>query len=148
MSRNYLKGKYIPDNPEKYKGDIGDGVTYRSSYEKATFEFLDRTPSVLEWSAETVVVPYFDPIKNKKRRYIVDIWMKYRNKHGDIITELVEVKPYHEVIKPVKGRKKESTYLNEVATYMTNQAKWQHAEKFAKERGWGFRVITENSIFK
>lgn len=147
MARNYLQGKFVPKNPEKYKGDP-DKITYRSSYELATFNWCDVTSGVLEWSAETVVIPYFDPVKNKKRRYIVDLWIKYKHVHGDIITELVEVKPMEQCLKPVRGRKKKSSYDAEVATYITNQAKWEYAKKYAKERGWGFRVITEESIFK
>ena len=147
MTRNYLKGKFEPRNPEKYKGDP-DKINYRSSYELAVMDWCDKTPSVLEWAAETTIVPYFDPVKNKKRRYIVDLWIKYRHINGEIVTELVEIKPMNQVQAPSRGRKKKSSYDAEVATYATNQAKWQHAQKYAEERGWGFRVITENSIFK
>lgn len=147
MARNYLKGKYEPINRNKYKGDP-DKVVYRSSYELAVFKWCDRTPAVIEWSAETIVVPYFDPVKNKKRRYIVDIWLKYKDRSGNIATELVEIKPYNQCKPPARGRKRKDVYEQEVATYITNQAKWQYADQYAKERGWGFRVITEEAIFR
>lgn len=144
--KNFLKDKYEVKNKDKYRGDP-DKVIYRSSYEKRVFEWCDRSPSVLEWSSENIVVPYFDPVKNKKRRYVVDLWMKYKNKKGEIKTELIEIKPMSQVQKPVKGRKKDSTYINEVLTHTTNVSKWDAAEKFSKERGWGFRILTEESIF-
>lgn len=147
MANNYLKGKYEVKNPEKYKGDIGN-VVYRSSYELAVFEFCDRSPGVLEWSSENVVVPYFDPIKNKKRRYMIDIWMKFKSRDGNVYTEIVEIKPHAQTLAPVKGRKRRETFERELATYITNTAKWEAAQKFAVDRGWNFRVITENSIFK
>lgn len=147
MAREYLQGKYEVKNPEKYKGDPAK-CTYRSSYELHTWEWCDRTASVLEWSVESIVVPYFDPIKNANRRYIVDLWMKYKDRNGVIRTEIIEIKPMNQCVKPKKGRKKESTFLLETATYVTNQAKWEAAKEFARLRSWSFRVITEESIFK
>jgi hypothetical protein len=29
MARNYIQGKWVPSNPEKYKGDISN-IVYRS----------------------------------------------------------------------------------------------------------------------
>lgn len=146
-SRNYLQGKYEVVNVEKYKADPAK-CSYRSSYELHTWEWADRTPTVLEWAVETIVVPYFDPVKNKNRRYIVDLWLKFKDRNGDIHTEIVEIKPMNQVIQPKKGGKKESTFLTENLTYVTNMAKWSAAKEYARLRGWNFRIITEESIFK
>lgn len=145
--KNFLKGKYEIKNRGKYKTDP-DKCIYRSSYELHTWEWCDRTESVLEWAVESVVVPYFDPIRNKKRRYILDLWMKFKDRDGNIVTEIVEIKPLNQVVKPKKGRKSNKTMLNEQATYTTNRAKWDAAIEYAKARGWNFRIITERSIFK
>lgn len=147
MSRNYHQGKFTPKNPEKYKGDPSS-ITYRSSYEYHVFVFCDRRKDVIEWSSETVIVPYYDPTKGKKRRYMVDLWIKYRDKNGEIQTALVEVKPEIQTRPPVASpRKKKSTIIEEQTTWITNQAKWQAAEKFAKERGWKWMILTERHIF-
>lgn len=145
--RNYLQGKYDVINPEKYKGDPAK-CTYRSSYELHVWQWCDRTPSVLEWSVESIIVPYFDPIKNKDRRYIVDLYMKFVDSNGTTHTEIVEIKPMNQVKTPVRGRKKDSTWLLESSTYATNLAKWTAAKEFARQRSWNFRILTEESIFK
>lgn len=145
--RNYLKGNYEIINRDKYKGDPAK-CQYRSSYELQVWKWCDRSDAVLEWSVESIVVPYFDPIKQKKRRYVVDLWMKFKDRHGDVHTELVEIKPMNQCIQPRKGNKSEKTFITETATYVTNMAKWEAATLYAKERNWGFRKITEESIFK
>ena len=30
---------------------------------------------------------------------------------------------------------------------MKNQAKWEAANRYAKERGWEFKILTEDNIF-
>ena len=147
MARNYKQGRYDVLNHEKYCG-TNTNIRYLSSYELQTFKYLDRTPSILQWAAEHVIVPYYNPLKQRQARYIVDIYLKYRNKNGEIIEELVEIKPSKECVKPDKGRKKQSTYENQMATWLVNQAKWTAAQQYANERGWRFRILTEKSIFR
>jgi hypothetical protein len=146
MTRSYKQGRYEVINKEKYCG-TSSIIRYLSSYELQTFKYLDRTPSIIKWSAEQVIVPYYNPLKQRQARYIVDLYIKYRNKYGEIIEELVEVKSSHETIPPTKGKKKKSTYETQMATWITNQAKWTAAQQYANERGWRFRILTENSIF-
>lgn len=146
MARNYKQGVYPIVNWDKYRGT--KEPRFLSSYELAVWKWCDSSPHVLEWGAEIVVVPYFCKVKQKKRRYIVDLWLKYKNKHGEVITEIVEIKPYSQCVPPKKGRKKASTFLEEQLTYDVNMAKWEAANAYAKERGWKFRIITEKSIYK
>ena len=147
VGREYKQGIYHLKNPEKYCGK--KNPRYLSSYELKTFKFLDNHSSVIKWGAETIVVPYYNPVKKRKARYMVDIYVKYQDKDGNIIEELLEIKPKAQAKRPVKrGRKKISTFQQEELTYATNIAKWQAAEKFANERGWNFRVITEDDIYK
>lgn len=147
MARNYQQGRFIPKNPEKYKGDHTK-ITYRSSYELEFFKWADRREAVLEWSSETIIVPYYDPVRGKKRRYMVDVWMKCRDKHGEVHTFLGEIKPMSQVVEPKQSsRKKKSTIIEEQTTWLTNQAKWQAAEKYAKDRGWKWIILTEKHIF-
>lgn len=146
MARNYLQGLYTLKHPEKYIGTRQP--RYLSSYELQVFRFLDTNPHIKKWGSETTVVKYYNPVKERKARYLVDIYVEYENASGERKTELIEIKPFKECQKPVKrGRKKASTFKQEQITYFTNQAKWAAAEQYAKERGWTFRVLTEKNIF-
>lgn len=147
MRPKYKQGVFIPQNPEKYRGDHTK-IKYRSSYELEVFGYLDRKESVLEWSAETVIIPYYDPVKAKKRRYIVDVWMKYISKNNETVTALVEVKATRHTTPPkATPRKKKSTLIEEQTTWATNQAKWKAAQKYAYDRGWKWFILTEKEIF-
>lgn len=147
MARSYHQGKFTPKNPEKYKGDHTK-ITYRSSYELEVFKWADRREAVLEWSSETVIVPYYDPIRGKRRRYVVDMWMKCKDKNGEVHTYLAEIKPLCQVIEPTPSpRKKKSTIIEEQTTWVTNQSKWKAAEKYASDRGWRWIILTEKQIF-
>lgn len=148
MARNYKQGIYTVKNKDKYIGT--KEPRYLSSYEKKFFEWCDRSKAVTGWGAEVVVVDYFNPVKNRKARYIVDIYIKYVDKEGKTKEELVEIKPSSQTSPPRKGRgkKAETTYITESLEWMTNTAKWAAAEKYAKERGWAFRIITEHHLFR
>lgn len=139
--------KFYPRNPKKYRGDPTQ-IFMRSSWETSVAIWMDTNPSIIEWSSETIVVPYISPIDNKQHRYFVDFWMKVKDKNGKLITYLVEIKPYAQSVPPVvtKGKHKK-TLLNEQATYLVNQAKWKYANYYAKERGWRFIVLTEKEIY-
>lgn len=144
----YQQGTYEVRNKDKYVGT--KNPRYLSSYELKVFRHLDNHKAILEWGAETVVVPYFKPGNEGKKmsRYMVDVYVKYKNREGHIINELIEIKPSKDRKKPRKTKgKSNKSYQYEVMTYAVNQAKWAAAEKFAEERGMRFRVIDEGDIF-
>lgn len=148
MAYKYKQDFYKLRNPKKYLGK-GDPY-YRSSYELKFFEWADKRENVLTWGSETIIVPYFNPVKNRQARYYVDIIITYLNKNGDTVTELIEIKPMSQCIRPKKrgGKRAEQTFLKECVDWDTNNAKWAAAEKYARERGWIFRIITEESLFR
>lgn len=148
MARNYQQGTYEVKNKQKYIGT--KDPRYLSSFELRTWEWCDRSPAVLKWGAEVIVVDYFNPVKNRRARYIVDVYIKYMNSAGETKEEIIEIKPAIQCSPPKKGRgkKAESTYIQESLTWATNQAKWEAADKYAKDRGWTFRILTEHSIFR
>jgi hypothetical protein len=37
-------------------------------------------------------------------------------------------------------------YLTEVKTWGVNQAKWKAANEFCKDRGWKFKIVTEDDL--
>lgn len=135
------KGKYKVKNPSKYKGDALN-VIYRSMWERYCFKWLDENPSIKEWSSEEVIVPYFFDIDKQYHRYFVDL--KYTTVEGT--TYLIEVKPKKQT-EPPQGKRKTRQYVSEAVTYVQNQCKWKAATKYADERGWHFKIWTEQDLY-
>ena len=148
MARTYPQLKqFKPKTPQKYVGDIND-IVMRSSWETKFANYCDSNPSILKWNSEGVKVPYWSSADNKERTYHVDFLITMRNNQGKIETLMIEIKPYKQTIKPVKTKgKREETFLNECYTYQVNMDKWQYANKYAKERGWRFVVMTEEQLY-
>ena len=140
------QGKFRPRNPEKYKGDPTN-IIYRSSWERIFMNWCDKKESVVAWQSEEKALWYYDPIAKKKRRYFPDFLIKYENKDGNIITEMIEIKPKKQVEgPPQKPKRRTKAWMNAVKTYITNQAKWEAAAKVCEDRGWNFRLITEKEL--
>jgi hypothetical protein len=142
---NFVQGHFQPNNPRKYRGNPKE-IIYRSSWELKFMTTLDAHPDVLEWGSEEIVIQYRNPIDNSMHRYFVDFYVKQRNKHGVIETILVEIKPAKQVKKPAVKKKPTKRYIQEVATWGINQAKWEAAEAYCKRKGWQFRVMTESEL--
>lgn len=134
-------GRYKVKNIKKYQGDP-DKVVYRSSWEKACFQWCDSNPDVTKWSSEEVVVPYKWDIDKRMHRYFVDLKVTFAN--GKTI--LVEIKPEKETAPP-KRPDKSKRYIGEAMTYVKNMNKWEAANSFAKDRGWEFQVWTEETLY-
>lgn len=139
------KGPFRPRNPEKYKGDPTN-IVYRSRWELMVMQKLDEHPDVLEWSSEEINIKYRSPIDNKIHRYFPDFYMKRRSQDGKIESFLIEVKPKAQTKPPKVQTKATRKYINEVATWGVNSAKWTMAEEFCKDRGWTFMIITEDDL--
>jgi hypothetical protein len=142
--KHFQKGQYIPKNPHKYNGDINK-IVYRSSYELEMHRFLDTNERVLRWSSECVVIPYIKPTDGKIHRYFPDYWVEYVNKDGEILQEIIEVKPKTQTRAPRANNKQK---LYEQATWQINNAKWAAAAAFCAKHNMKFRIITERSVFK
>lgn len=141
MGKGWKQGFFTPQNPKKYKGDV-EKIIFRSSWEESFARFLDCNINVLEWSSEEISINYFNPVKKRPARYYPDFWVKYRNKHGEILEELIEIKPYKQVQRPSKRSNK-----YEQVTWFVNMAKWDAAIKFCKGKQIQFRVLTERKLF-
>ena len=59
---------------------------------------------------------------------------------------MVEVKPLRQTKQPKKQKKQTKAYITEVVTYAINQAKWEAAKEYCKDRGWEFMLITEKEL--
>ena len=51
------QGLFKPKNPQKYVGDPNK-IVYRSSWECKVMSWLDKTPEILTWASEELIVPY------------------------------------------------------------------------------------------
>lgn len=146
MASRYYQGTYKPVNPGKIIGDPTK-IIYRSSWEHKVFAKLDRSPNVVKWGSETIVVPYVSPKDNRIHRYFPDLIVIAKGADGSYITTMIEIKPYGQSIPPKAQGKNKERFLNECMTYAVNQAKWKAAEDFCEKRNIKFTVMTEKDIF-
>ena len=137
----FHKRKFIPIFPEKYTGDPTN-IIMRSSWETRFASWCDKNPSVLKWSSEETIIPYKCPTDNRIHRYFVDFKITVTTGR----TYLVEVKPKTQTQPPIYPGKRTQRYLQESLAFIKNQAKWEAASEFAKDRGWEFKIITEHEL--
>jgi len=137
----FHKRKFTPLFPEKYTGDPTN-IIMRSSWETMFANWCDKNPAITKWSSEETIIPYRCPTDNLIHRYFVDF--KITLKDGK--TYLVEVKPKAQTIPPVYPGKQTKRYLTESMMFIKNQAKWSAAKNYCKDRGWQFKIITEQEL--
>lgn len=143
----FHQGVFTPKHPEKYKGNVNN-IIYRSGWERTVLMKLDNHPDVFYYASEEIIVKYMSPIDKRQHRYYVDFIVKYKTRAGVVRTVLLEVKPYKQTLPPVKGKgkKAETSYAYQVATFIVNQAKWAAAREVCKKNGWTFELITEREL--
>ena len=139
------KGKYRPTHPEKYKGDPTN-IIWRSLWERKFCVYCDSNTNIIEWQSEEFCIPYRSPIDNKVHRYFPDFFIKYKDTDGKIKSSLIEVKPLRQTTPPAKPKRQTKKYLSEAFEYAKNQAKWQAAREYCKDRMWEFKVLTEKEL--
>jgi len=138
-------GTFRPTNPQKYVGDHRN-IIYRSSWEARLMNWLDKNPSIVSWASEEIIIPYISPVDGRYHRYFPDFLVKVKDKDGKNKTMLLEVKPKKQTKPPEQQRRVTKRYITEVATWGVNQSKWKAAEEYCKDRGWEFRIITEDHL--
>ncbi|WP_422473657.1 TnsA endonuclease N-terminal domain-containing protein [Endozoicomonas sp. ALB032] len=120
----------IPKNYRNVTGRVSlrtsDGVSagFESSLERDLLICLDMMPDVVEIEEQPVVVPY--ALEGKAHTYTPDVLFKYRSG----VTVLAEVK-YREDL---------------FANWSEIKPKIKAARKYAKDRGWEFKILTEKEI--
>ena len=138
-------GRFYPKNPKKYYGDVSN-IWYRSLWERQVMEWFDTNPTVTEWSNEELIIPYLSPLDNKYHRYFPDFVAKIQSKDGKTRKFVIEVKPEKQTKPPEKPKKVTKKFINEVATWGVNEAKFKAAREFCADRGWGFEILTEKEL--
>ena len=139
------KGKYQPSFPKKYKGDPTN-IIYRSLWERKFMVYCDLNEKVLEWGSEEMFVWYRSPIDSKPHRYFPDFYIKVQESSGQVKKYLIEIKPKRQTTPPPKQQRQTKKYLYEAYEYAKNQAKWKAAEEWCADRGYEFKVLTENEL--
>jgi hypothetical protein len=139
------QGLFTPKHPHKYVGD-SRRIVYRSSWERRFFLYCDNTPGVLRWASEEFHIPYLSPLDDRVHRYFPDVWMEVQTSRG-MQAYLIEIKPKDQTELRVTKRKTRK-FLREAAIVAVNHAKWEAAEAYCQERGWVFRVLTEEHLFR
>lgn len=139
------KGTFTPKNRSKYVGNC-DNIIYRSLWELKFMKYLDDHPDIVQWSSEELFVPYLSPKDNRIHRYFVDFVITMIDKSGTKQTIMIEIKPKAQTCRPTVGKRPSKSKINEVVTYAVNQAKWNAAENFCKQKGWKFQIMTEDHL--
>lgn len=140
------KGVFQPSNPTKYIGDPTK-VVYRSMWERRFMKFCDTSSSVIRWASEEVVIPYINPLDKKQHRYFVDFLVEIKTAEG-VKTWLIEIKPKKQCKEPEKKKRVTKGYITEVQTWITNKAKWDAAKRVSDAKGWEFKILTEDDLFR
>ena len=136
----FAQGLYKVQNTAKYVGNREP--RYRSSWEHTFMTFCDTNSHILQWSSESVSIPYRHPITGKQTIYIPDFLITYQGSNGKTIGELIEIKPRKQSVIEEKQSQRDRMAV------AINYAKWSAAEKWASRQGLTFRVITEDQIFR
>ena len=138
------KSLYKPSNPRKYKGNINN-IICRSSWEERFCNYCDLNENIVEWGSEEFFIPYRAP-DWKARRYYPDFIMKVKENTGKIKTYVIEVKPFKQTKPPKKRKNVTKSYMYECKTYAVNQAKWEAANEWCKDRKIEFKIVTEQEL--
>jgi len=140
MPRRFAQGRFALKNPDKYMGT--KDPLYRSSWEFAFMKFCDESTAIAKWASEAVKIPYRNPLTGRYTIYVPDFFINYVDKGGQTHAEIVEIKPQNQSLKEKVGKN-----LNNQASYILNQAKWEAATVWCRQKGLKFRVINETDIF-
>jgi hypothetical protein len=139
------QGIFRPKNPQKYIGD-SNNIVYRSSWECRVMNWFDQNDDIISWASEELIVPYKSPIDNRFHRYFPDFIVKVKTRDGTMKTLMIEVKPKKQTMPPEPRKRVTKQYVTEVTTYGVNQAKWKAAHEYCLDRGWEFKIMTEEHL--
>jgi hypothetical protein len=141
----YRQGKFHPQNPEKYIGNV-ENIIYRSSWELRFLRWCDQNLNILQYGSEEFFIPYISPLDNRVHRYYPDFIIKVKHRDGLVKRYVVEVKPNKQTKPPKKGKRVTKSFIYESKTYAVNQAKWKAAQEWCKDRLLEFKIITEKEL--
>ena len=136
----FAQGKYNLKNPDKYIGNRTP--TYRSSWEFAFMKMCDEHAYIQAWASEAVKIPYRNPLTGKHTIYVPDFFIAYADKNSKQKVELIEIKPANQT-----HQNKLGPSMHNKAAWVVNQAKWEAAFAWCKQKGITFRILNETDIY-
>lgn len=143
---NYKQGYYPINECKKYFGK--SPIIYRSSWEKKFCDYCEKNANVISWSSENVKIAYSDPKDNSDHYYHPDFFVTTANG----LSLLIEVKPIKQTQMPIKPKnmtpKNIKRFNYDYEIYRINMLKFSAAKKYCDNRGWIFRIITEDFFLK
>jgi len=146
-TKQHKKGFFVPRNPHKYIGDLNN-IVFRSSWEETYMQFLDNNMQVKRWGSEIISIPYIKPTTGRVHKYFPDFYVEYENRNGELLKEVIEVKPLKQIKKPTVRGKSKKTQLYESLTWAINMSKWKSAQLFCDKYGFKFKIMSERDIYK
>ena len=123
-----------------------DNIRCRSLWERRFCKYLDENKNVLRWGFELISIPYVSIVDDRLHKYIPDFIVETKNDEQTKTISIVEIKPKKQTIEPTRKNQNKSS-LQEHIQYFTNLSKWETATKYCSQRGWVFRIITEQELF-
>lgn len=159
--RNYDRRDYKLINPQKYFGN--KQPEHKSSFELRMMEWCDKNANVIKWAYEPYCIEYVNkPVPNlptwtaelcdnKQHRYYIDFHVELKDNQGNTKIYIIEIKPNRLTIVPKEPKKKTRAavvrYVNEMKEFIKNQNKWAVANEFCSQKGYEFKILTENNLF-
>jgi hypothetical protein len=146
----YKYGYFIPNNPEKYTGDLNN-ILYRSSWEFYVLRIFDQNPRIISYCAEPFSIKYLHPFAHKYRNYYIDAYAKILNARDEVIEWIFEIKPNKYTRPPTPPKnptpKANKNYNHHAKQYIVNCKKFEAAKEYARSKGMKFGIITESFLF-
>ena len=139
------KGRYKPQNPQKYMGDPHN-IIYRSLWERKFMVYCDTSVNIIEWGSEEIIIPYLSPWDGRIHRYFPDFYIKVRQADNSIRKMIIEVKPKKQCEPPKEPKRKTRKYMGEVKTWGVNSAKWKSATEWCDRNGMEFKILNEDHL--
>jgi hypothetical protein len=150
-------GFYTIQNPSKYFGEKKE-LKYKSGLEERVFYYCDNNLNVIKWGYEVIKIEYLKPIFEnwqlhhvEKHNYIPDLYLEIKENSGNIVKYLVEIKSKSDTIPPKQPsrmtQKALLQYQFKAQTYACNSNKWKSAEKWCKNNGIVWKLLTDDKIW-
>lgn len=137
----FKTGYFDKYNPLKYRGDRP--IIYRSGWELQFMRLCEFNPEVLEWSSESIVIPYTMKELCKKTGKFVE---KRHNYHADFVVVLKNGDKILIEIKPLSQSPKTESSIQRDPVHYKNARKWKAALNWCKLNNYKFRVINETHL--
>jgi len=137
----YHQGLFQPKHPEKYMGDPKN-IIFRSGLEERFFKYIDEKSDIIKWGSEEFSIPYYSPLDEGMHRYYVDVLIQTSTGK----TFALEIKPLQKTKPPPPRTRQTKSYIAECAEFVVNEAKWKAAKQFCEQKGWVFRIVTEQDL--